>query len=74
MITKTGEDEFTLYCDNCCEPCYEEFEDFYAAVSYKKDKTNGWRTIKDKDGDWQELCPVCATPEFIRKLKGAEDS
>jgi hypothetical protein len=49
------------------------FTSFDDAVDYKKDTTNKWRTIKDKNGDWCELCPECNTPEIIRKLKGVED-
>jgi hypothetical protein len=73
MIEKVDGDEFVLSCDNCGDECDEIFESFYEAVEYKKDEDNGWRTIKDKDGDWQELCPACNTPDIIRKLKGVED-
>jgi hypothetical protein len=73
MIEKVDRDEFVLSCDNCGDECEEIFEDFYNAVDYKKDADNGWRTIKDKNGDWCELCPACNTPEIIRKLKGVED-
>jgi hypothetical protein len=68
-----GEDDYVLTCDNCGDESDEMFDSFYEAVEYKKDKDNGWRTVKDKDGNWQELCPACNTPEIIRKLKGVED-
>jgi hypothetical protein len=68
MIEKIDRDEFELSCDNCGDGCDE-----IDAVDYKKDADNGWRTIKDKNGDWCELCPACNTPEIIRKLKGVED-
>jgi hypothetical protein len=73
MINKLDRDIFVLCCDNCNDECDEIFESFYEAVEYKKDEDNGWRTIKDRDDDWQELCPACNTPEIIRKLKGVED-
>jgi hypothetical protein len=73
MIEKVDKDAFTLFCDNCGDECDEIFEDFQDAVAYKKGEDNGWRTIKDKNGDWCELCPACNTPEIIRKLKGVED-
>ena len=73
MIEKTMGDEFVLSCDNCEDECDEIFETFRDAVDYKKDTDSGWRIIKDKNGDWCELCPACNTPEIIRKLKGAED-
>jgi hypothetical protein len=73
MIEKIDRDEFVLSCDNCGDVCEELFDDFQDAVDYKKDADNGWRTIKDKNGDWCELCPACYTPDVIRKLKGVED-
>jgi hypothetical protein len=70
VIEKFCEDDFRLYCDNCGEGCGEIFDEFQDAVDYKKDKDNGWRTIRDKNGDWCDLCPACTTPEIIGKLKG----
>jgi hypothetical protein len=73
MIDKLCDGDFRLVCDCCGDEADEQFENFYEAVDYKKDGDNGWRTVKDKDGDWNELCPACNTPEIIRKLKGVED-
>jgi hypothetical protein len=73
MIEKTFCGEFALHCDNCGDECEEVFETFQDAVSYKKDRDNGWRTIKDKNDDWCDLCPACNTPEIIRELKGVKD-
>jgi hypothetical protein len=64
---------FMLYCDYCGEACEDIFTNFHAAVRYKKDADNGWRTIKNKNNDWGDLCPECNTPEIIRELKGMED-
>jgi hypothetical protein len=71
MIEKLDDGDFVLSCDNCGD--MEVFDTFQDAVDYKKDRDNGWRTIKDKNNDWCDLCPACCTPEVIRKLKGVED-
>jgi hypothetical protein len=68
MIEKTYRNTYTLFCDHCGDECDEVFDGFEEAVEYKKD--NGWRSVKDRNGDWHELCPSCSTPEIIGKLKG----
>jgi hypothetical protein len=73
MIEELCDGDFRLVCDNCGEECDLPFDAFYDAVEYKKDKDNGWRTIKDKDGEYCDLCPACNTAEIIRELKGVED-
>jgi hypothetical protein len=73
MIEKLCVNDYRLICDSCGDWCDELFEAFGEAVEYKTGKDNGWRTIKDKDNDWCDLCPACNTPEIIRKLKGVED-
>ena len=70
MIEKVSQ-FYSLTCDNCGEEVDEQFETFYEAVDYKKD--NGWVSVKDKYGDWCELCPYCAIPEVISNLKGEEN-
>jgi hypothetical protein len=72
MIEKTGVHEYCLVCDNCGDVCDEVFDSFQEAVEYKKDKDNSWRVIKDKNNDWQDLCPACTTPEIIAELKGMD--
>jgi hypothetical protein len=77
MIEEYDEKDFTdiafrLFCDYCEYMCEEHFVSFGDAVYYKKDRKNGWASVKDKHGDWQELCPTCNTPEIIAKLKGRE--
>ena len=72
MIQKHGPYDYRLSCDYCEEECDEIFETFEDAVDYKTDKDNGWKSIKDKNNDWLELCPTCKTPEIIAKLKGVE--
>jgi hypothetical protein len=73
MIIVDLDGSYALICDNCGEDAGIPFKSFQGAVNYKKREANGWRTIKDKNGDWCELCPACNTPEIIRKLKGVED-
>jgi hypothetical protein len=73
MIEGNRTDGYALICDHCGDDADDLFDAFQDAVDYKKDENNGWRTIKDKNGDWCELCPACNTPEIIRKLKGVED-
>jgi 3-methyladenine DNA glycosylase/8-oxoguanine DNA glycosylase len=73
MIDGNWEDGFSLTCDHCEDEADDVFEEFQDAVDYKMDKDNDWRTIKDKNGKFCDLCPACNTPEIIRKLKGVED-
>jgi 5-methylcytosine-specific restriction endonuclease McrA len=72
MIEEFDEDDFRLSCDHCGETCDEFFETFDDAVDYKVDRDNGWASVKDKNGDWQELCPSCNKPEIIAELKGIQ--
>jgi len=70
MITQASRHNYELECDNCGDTADEYFEDFYDAVEYKKDRSNRWRSIKDADGNWNDLCPSCNTREVIVKLRG----
>jgi len=69
-------DEFdrswSLQCDECGEEANECFETFQDAVDYKKDRGNGWRSVKDRYDAWNDLCPSCNCAEVIQKLKGIE--
>jgi hypothetical protein len=67
-IERNSAADYRLVCDYCEEAVDVEFETFYEAVDYKKE--NGWKPVKDKDNDWQDLCPECQSPDIIRKLKG----
>jgi hypothetical protein len=73
MIKGNEDTGFILSCDYCNDECDEEFDTFQDAVDYKKERENGWRSVTDKRGRWNELCPACATSEIINKLKGSED-
>ena len=73
-IEKYDKDDFRLFCDHCGDECDEIFETFQDAVDFKVDRDNGWASVKDKDGVWNELCPSCNKPEIIAKLKGIEHS
>ena len=49
---------FDLSCDICGAEADEEFDSFYEAVEWKKNKENGWISRK-KDGEWEDVCPEC---------------
>lgn len=49
---------YTLECDMCGEEATEDFDNFYDAVNWKKDKLNGW-TSRKIEGNWSDLCPGC---------------
>jgi hypothetical protein len=69
MIEKIGRDEFMLSCDNCGDECDDTFETFQDAVDFKKDRDNGWKAVKDFNGEWNDLCPSCNQPDIILKLR-----
>lgn len=58
MIEKFGY-EYLLICDECGEEFEESFERFIDAVAYKQDKHHGWRSFKNADGEWNDICPDC---------------
>jgi hypothetical protein len=70
MIAQNEYASYELYCDYCEESSGEVFDEYMEAVAYKQ--THGWRSLKDKNNDWVELCPSCQQPDIIRKLKGWE--
>jgi hypothetical protein len=73
MIERIDSDLYLLACDNCGDDTGEYFDTFGEAVEYKKDKDNGWRSVKDRHGEWAELCPKCNNARVIAKLKGLEE-
>ena len=72
MIDGNRDEGYELICDNCGEACEELFDDFHDAVHFKQDRDNGWKSVKDKNGDWQELCPSCGTREIVNEIKGLD--
>jgi hypothetical protein len=54
-------DIFSLTCDICGEDHPETFYDFGDAVQAKKD--DGWKSRRDKDGCWEDVCPDCQENE-----------
>lgn len=57
---------YDLMCDNCEDIVHQDnFED---AIQHKKDE--GWKSVKDADGEWWDLCPGCQSPDVIRRFKG----
>jgi hypothetical protein len=72
MIQKNESGCYELICDECGETVDEEFDTFDAVLQYKRAtaKAEGWRSVKDYEDGWHDLCPSCATPEIIAKLLG----
>lgn len=58
-ITRAGLG-FTIECDKsrCSHSDDSDSDDFGDAKDEFKD--GGWKTYKDKDGDWCNTCPSCA--------------
>jgi len=62
MITQLSSDLYILECDICGESANEEFDSFYDAVEWKKDKSNGWKSQKRNpkvENSWEDICPEC---------------
>ena len=55
MITRQGGD-IVFECDDCGET-YHTMTDFFPDAEDDL-LSDGWR-IKQEDGQWQHLCPVC---------------
>jgi len=70
MIEKYDEFDFRLICDHCGDECDELFNTFQEAVEYKTDRDNGWVSVKNKNGEWQELCPDCNKGVVIAEMRG----
>jgi ssDNA-binding Zn-finger/Zn-ribbon topoisomerase 1 len=64
MIEKIN-NTYKIICNSCGEIFEEEFDTFYDAVNYKK--SNGWRSVKVSEDNWNEICPDCV--EFEKRLK-----
>jgi len=58
MIERNYYSDYSLLCDECGTEADEEFESFEEAVYFKKDKNNGWHSVKTDD-EWEDLCPDC---------------
>ena len=56
MIEGNEDFGYSLTCDVCGETI-EDFEVFQDAVDYKKE--NGWKSRKNKYGEWEDVCPEC---------------
>lgn len=57
-------------CDFCGEELPEEY-DFYDAVDAKK--AAGWKSVKDKFGEWADACPDCAAAMGRRPSTAKDD-
>jgi len=51
---------FTPVCDYC-EARLPAGESFMEAVDIRKQA--GWKSRKDKHGDWEDMCPECQEAE-----------
>ena len=62
MIEKVGE-SYRLVCDICAlgDGGEIEFDTFEEAVEYKKE--HGWVSLQFRDGEWEDICSVCAEIE-----------
>jgi hypothetical protein len=61
--------EYDLICDHCGDQADDSFESFQDAVDFKTDHDNGWKAVKDFDGEWHDLCTSCNQPGIILKLQ-----
>ena len=59
MIEKVDTDTYVLECDMCGTTADEIFDDFEEVVEFKRNRDNGWRSRKDSNGEWGDLCPDC---------------
>lgn len=77
MSIEKFEQFFTPTCDICGKELEAEF-DFYDAVDAKKKA--GWKSRKDKHGDWIDVCDKCLADQQAREFEeltsacGAGDS
>ena len=53
-----------FHCDKCSESLDTEDEDFTEA--WQGAKSEGWRSFKNKRGQWEHSCPSC-TEEFRQR-------
>lgn len=58
-MIERNDDLYELSCDICGYVEDQFFDTFEEAVSFKKDKSNEWRS-KKIDGEWHDMCPDCA--------------
>ena len=50
--------EMQVECDHCeRDPEIYDGDDWDEALAYAK--LDGWRTFRDKNGDWVVKCPAC---------------
>ena len=64
---------FEIYCDGkgCSESREIEAEDFDDFL-YQAKNVYGYRSVKNEDGDWENLCRVCGDPFKRLKELGAK--
>lgn len=66
-IEKTFDDEVEMYCDSC--DASTDSDEFHQVISTARQ--DGWRIEKDdKSGDWNHICPSCASDDDDELMKG----
>jgi len=48
---------YVMDCDKCSENFDTDETEFMAAK--ERAKSEGWKTYKNKQGDWEDSCPSC---------------
>ena len=67
MIERIGS-TYAISCDICGIEV-ENFDYFYEAYVWKKDKSNGWISRQKKD-EWFYICPECQKSDAMNEFKG----
>jgi len=57
MTIQPNRSSFIVNCDFCSDYLEVDSTDFKDVL--KEMKFNNWKTLKDKDGEWVNQCPVC---------------
>jgi hypothetical protein len=70
MITGDKSLGYSLVCDSCENMADDLFDEFMDAVNFKKDKSNGWASSKNKSGNWDDCCPDCKSANLSAGLFG----
>lgn len=54
---------FEIACDRCPSGHKEVDADFGWGSMIAEIKEDGWKVLKDADGDWTHICPACDESE-----------
>lgn len=70
MIDRDG-DDFYITCDNCGEELHIDTAYGDWSEMIKDMKAQGWKSRKDQNDEWENLCPECLKAE--RKSDARKD-